>query len=734
MIPRRAPRAGQVPAPRRPRVSWILAIAMAALGTVAAWLLLGGRHPRSPAAGPAPVAAVADPGPSLAGCDVLLITIDTLRADAVGFAGNRQAATPVLDRLAAAGRIYEDAHAHNVVTLPSHANILTGLYPFQHGIRDNSGFVLPASVPTLGALLRQAGYATGAFVAAYPLDAQFGLGQGFDVYDDKFPRGSSADEFVLAERRGDKVVGPALAWWNRHRGGRRFLWVHLYDPHAPYAPPEPFAGRFRANPYLGEVAAADFFLAPLLTPLLDGKEPPALVVATADHGEALGDHGELTHGLFAYEATLKVPLVLWGPGVPAGRDRRPARHVDIVPTVLGALRLRVPAGLPGRSLLAAPAPETASYFEALSTCLNRGWAPLRGTLRERRKLIDLPLPELYKLDDDPGELRNLIAAGAASEAGQERTARELAAALPGESVWPPARQAAVSPEQVARLRSLGYAAGAAAPKTAYTAGDDPKTLLPLDRKMHAVIDLYSRQRYAEAARLAREVVAARPAMGEAYEHLALALRRAERRDEAVAVLESAYRRGLRADSLVRQLGLALSEAGRAPEAVAILAPLAERPGADPSTLNAMGLALADAGRAAEAAALLRKLVAGHPEDPRGHENLGIVTLRMDRPAEAKEHLERALRLNPELPISWNTLGVALFRLEQPAAALDAWERAVALDPSQYDALYNIGLVAAASGRARQARQALSRFVAGAPPARFASEIAKARQQLARLGS
>ncbi|HVT16454.1 MAG TPA: sulfatase-like hydrolase/transferase [Thermoanaerobaculia bacterium] len=710
---------------RRTRLPWLLAIALAGLAAAAAWLLLGGRPPRSPAAGTTRTAPAAE-GPSLAGCDVLLVTIDTLRGDAVGFAGNRRAATPVLDRLAAAGRVYEDAHAHNVVTLPSHANILTGLYPFQHGIRDNSGFVLPASVPTLGTLLRKAGYATGAFVAAYPLDSQFGLGRGFDVYDDSFPRGSNPDEFVLAERRGDQVVAPALAWWNGHRGVRRFLWVHLYDPHAPYLPPEPFASRFRDNPYLGEVAASDSFLAPLLAPLLDGKEPPALAVVTADHGEALGDHGELTHGLFAYEATLKVPLVVWGPGVPRGRDRRPARHVDIVPTVLQALRLPVPAGLPGRSLLAPPAAAAPSYFEALSTCLNRGWAPLRGMLRERRKLVDLPLPELYDLSDDPREERNLAGT-------RRRTARELAAALPAESVWPP-RRAAVPAEQAAALRSLGYASGSAAPKSAWSAADDPKTLLPLDTKMHAVVDLYSRKRYAEAARLAREVVAARPAMGEAYEHLALALRRLERRGEAIAVLESAVRRGLRGESLVRQLGLALSEAGRAPEAVAILAPLAVGPGADPSTLNALGLALADAGRMAEAVAVLQKLVAAYPQDPRGHENLGIVALRMERPAEARQHLEQALRLNPRLPNSWNTLGVALFRLEQPGAALDAWERAVAIDPAQYDALYNIGLVAAAAGKSNQARQALSRFVASAPPARFAAEIAKARRQLARLGA
>ena len=664
-----------------------------------------------------------DPGPALEGADVLLVTLDTLRADALGFAGNPRAATPVLDRLAAAGRVFDDAHAHNVVTLPSHTNILTGLYPYQHGVRENSGFALPGSVPTLATLLREAGWATAAFVGAYPLDHGFGLARGFDTYDDRFPRGSRPDELVMAERRGDQVVGPALAWWSAHRGKRRFLWVHLYDPHAPYAPPEPFASRFRDEPYLGEVAATDSFLAPLLGPLLDGKEPPALVVVTSDHGEALGDHGEQTHGLFAYEATLKVPLVVWGPGIRPGRDARPARHVDIVPTVLGALRLDRPKDLPGQSLLASPDPAATSYFEALSTSLNRGWAPLRGLLRERRKLIELPQPELYDLARDPQEKVNLYA-------DERRTARALQAALPAESAWPPPR-GAVSPEQEARLRSLGYFTGSGGARKDYTAADDPKNLVDLDRKMHQVVELYSQGRYEQSAALAREVLAERPDMTEVAMQLALALRQLERHGEAIAVLENAFQRGTPPESLRRQLGLALSEAGRAGEAVQVLQPLAET--GDATSLNALGIALSDDGRHNEGLAVLQRAAAANPEDPKTQENLGIVLLRMQDAGKARERLERALQLNPQLPISWNTLGVARYQLGDRAGALAAWERAVTIDPRQYDALYNLGLAAAEAGRTAEARQALARFVATAPPQRWANDIQKARQILAQLG-
>ncbi|HEX3126021.1 MAG TPA: sulfatase-like hydrolase/transferase [Thermoanaerobaculia bacterium] len=650
--------------------------------------------------------------------DVILVTIDTWRADAFG------AATPLLGRLAKAGRVYVNAHSHNVLTLPSHTNILTGRYPFDHGVRDNSGFTVPAGVPTLATLLKQAGYATGAFVGAYPLDARFGLNRGFDVYDDHYPRGSNPSEFVMAARRGDQVVAPALAWWRSQAGKPRFLWVHLYDPHASYDPPEPFKSRFAAKPYLGEVAAADSFLEPLLGPVLEGKEKPALVVVTGDHGEALGEHGELTHGLFAYESTLHVPLIVWGAGVHPGRDERWARHVDIVPTVLERLGLNRPEGMPGRSLLAPP-PEKPddSYFESLSSNLNRGWAPLRGVIRGGRKWIELPIPELYNLPVDPKEEKNL-----ASE--DRRTVAELRKALPEEAVWPP-RKGAVSPEEERRLRSLGYSVGSATAKAVYTPDDDPKRLIGIDHKLQQVVDLYSRGRYAEAVALSREVIAERPDMAEAYEHAALSLQVLERQDEAVAVLRSGLGKVVADESLRRHLALALSESGRPAEAVEILRPF-EQTG-ELETRAVLGYALSDAGRNEEGERVLRRLVAEDETDPQVHEKLGIILLRMSRAAEARAELQRALELNDSLPSAWNTLGVALYQLEGPEAALTAWRKAYELDPRQYDALFNTGLVAASLGRRDVAREALAQFVRTAPPQRFAADIQKAQAILREIG-
>jgi arylsulfatase A-like enzyme/Flp pilus assembly protein TadD len=678
------------------------------------------------AAAPAP-----KPAPAARGGDVVLITIDTLRADALGFAGNAKAATPVLDRLAAQGRVFTNAHAHNVVTLPSHTNILTGLYPYQHGVRDNSGFTVPDSIPTLATVLAEAGYATGAFVGSFPLDSQFGLDRGFAVYDDRYPEGSNPEEFAFPERRGGEVVSAALAWWRQQKGQKRgqprFLWVHLFDPHAPYAPPEPFASRFKADPYQGEVAATDAFLAPLLGPFLDGTEKPALVVVTADHGESLGEHGELTHGLFAYEATLRVPLVVWGRGVTPGRDPRAARHVDIFPTVLQAAGLagaqaKPPTGLtrPGRSLLAPAAPAD-SYFESLSATLNRGWAPLRGMLRQGRKFIALPLPEVYDLPRDPREQKNLIR--------EERAlARAAFDALPKESAWPPRRED-LSPEQEARLRSLGYLSSSAPARESYGPEDDPKALVPLDGKIQKVIELYGLGKTADAVRVAREVVEARPSMPLGHSLLAQSLLQAGRTAEALEAMRRARAAGAASDALLRQLGLTLAEEGKAGEAVEILKPLADR--GTPESLNAYALALSEAGRQKEAADILRRLLAEDPDNPKAFEHVGLVELRLGHWEQARKSSLRALELNPRLPLAWNNLGVALFQSGQAAGALDAWQKAVDLKPDLWDALWNLGTKAAENGRPEQARKALERFVAGAPP-RYAEDVRAARGLLQRM--
>ena len=650
--------------------------------------------------------------------DIILVTIDTLRADSVGYAGNTRVKTPFLDRLAAEGIVFTNAHAHNVITLPSHINILTGLYPYQHGVRDNAGFKLDPSHATLGTLLHSAGYVTAAFIGAYPLDSRYGLNQGFDVYDDNYGKGAASLDFVIQERPASAVLDAATRWWQSNQGKKRFMWVHLYDPHAPYRPPEPFATQYSSDPYLGEIAAVDDALGRQLAPLLTDD---TLAVITSDHGEGRGDHGELTHGLFAYESTLHIPLIVWRKLTLKHRvENAYVRHIDIAPTILETAHVAKPAALQGESLIAG-GEHRDSYFEALSANLNRGWAPLTGIIHEREKYIDLPLAELYDLPNDPHEANNLRT----ERRRDVEAARKILASLHVSAVG----TRNVSTEEAARLRSLGYVSGGNT-KTSYGEADDPKKLVGIDNKMHEVVDAYERHDLPSALRLARELVAARPDMAAGRELLAFVLQQSERVPEAIANLKQAIRSGGDTQSMRVQLGLLLTEQGKPAEAIEVLAPLAQ--GVDPDALNAYGIALADNGKLDEAQRQFQRVLQLDANNAPALQNLGIVALRRDDVATAQQQLSRALELNPRLPLALNTLGVVFARRGDFGRAVDAWNRAVAIDPRQYDALYNIGLVEGRAGHGTEARKALSQFVATAPRERYAADIAAAKQALASI--
>ena len=636
--------------------------------------------------------------------DIILITIDTLRADSVGYAGNARVKTPFLDSLAARGIVFSNAHAHNVVTLPSHVNILTGLYPWQHGVRDNAGFVLDPKFPTLASMLHDKGYATGAFVGAFPLDARFGLNHGFDVYDDNYGKGAASTDFIIQERPASAVLDAATKWWSANNGRKRFLWVHLYDAHAPYRPPPRFTN---PDPYLGEIESVDDALSTQLAPLIGND---TLVVVTGDHGEARGDHGELTHGLFAYESTLKVPLLVAGGGIAHRIEPGYVRHIDIAPTILSRAGAEASHDMRGASLLDAIGNRD-SYFEALSASLNRGWAPLTGVIHNEDKYIELPIAELYDLPDEQHNLRD-------ERRRDVDAARQLLASMHGGVV-----RKEVSSEEAAQLRSLGYVAGNANAKASYGPADDPKSLIAVDTKMHDVIDAYEHGDLPRAVALAREVVRMQPDMPAGIELLAFTLQQSERVGEAIAL----YRR-LKSDESKVQLALLLSETGKSAEAAQLLAPLTNNIDA----LNAYGVTLADQGKFDDAARVFDRILQSDPNNAPALQNLGITALRRDDVAAAKQDLDRALALNPRLPLALNTRGVVFARENDFPHAVEMWNRAVQVDPRQYDALFNIGLVEGRAGHKEAARDALQRFVKSAPPARYADDIRAARQALAAL--
>ena len=649
--------------------------------------------------------------------DIVLVSIDTLRADALGYAGNSRARTPNLDRIASEGKAFLFAHAHNVMTLPSHANILTGRYAYEHGVRDNDGFRLDPKWDTAATLLHGAGYATAAFIGAFPLDARFGLDRGFDVYDETYPQGANEYDFRVAERPAAEVVAAARRWYAENAGRQRFLFVHLYDCHSPHVPPPELAAAFASDPYAGEVAGVDAALGPLFEDLRAAAARHVLLLVTSDHGEALGDHGEETHGLFAYEATLHVPLIIWSPGViPAARDTSPRRHVDILPTILGAAAVHEPPGLPGRSLLLAADAGAPSYFEALTASFTRGWAPLRGVLRGSEKFIDLPIPELYELRADPAEKDNLFEK-------KKEAAADLKRLLPPLESGSPA-PASASEETAAKLRSLGYLSGGAALKKSYGPEDDPKRLVDLDRQLQQIVALYQGGKLREAVALAREAMKRRPTMPVLYEFLSYLEDQAGETSRATATLEEAKRRGFLDERLTTRLGLLYSQTGRTKEGVALLESL--RGSKNPDVSNALGIALATAGDSSGAIATFQNALRLDPKNAVAWQNIGLTQLHARRPAEAIESFDKAFAINERLPRAWNGKGAALEALGRHSEAMEALKKAIALDPQQFEAMLNLGVVALEQGQKDLARDVLSRFLATAPPAVFAEDLTRAR--------
>jgi arylsulfatase A-like enzyme/Flp pilus assembly protein TadD len=669
--------------------------------------------------------------------DVLLITVDTLRADALGAYGNRRAETPVIDRLAAAGARFDAAHAHNVTTLPSHANILSGRYPTGHGVRDNAGFRLPGSIETLATLLRSQGYRTGAFVSAFPLASRFGLNRGFDVYDDSFVDAQARPAFLEQERSGRDTVARATRWI-AGGGHPYFAWVHVYEPHFPYRPPEPFKSQFAEAPYLGDVAAADAALAPLIDPIVaQGSTGHTLVVLTGDHGESLGEHGEATHGIFAYEATLRVPLIVFLPSRFAARVvDAPARHVDVLPTILDALSIRAPDRLSGRSLLPlleGSASKSASqrsdsdeatYFEALSGALNRGWAPLYGLVRRGVKYIDLPIPELYDLDRDPGERHNL------AESQPERV-RELRGALSSFIAKNPRAERRVEDRDARdRLRSLGYiTASGARPDATYGAADDPKRLIGLDAALQEVARLYLAGDLQQAVTRCRELVRERPTMIVSLIELAHLERESGNMTQAIEALRKAAAVNPDEPQAASLLIAYLTQSGHAREAAELSAKYVQRSDADVQVLVASALALAAAGRHADAVSALTNARAQEPGNAMLLVETGTVFAMAGDRERARREFEAALALNPNVARAHTSLAVLAAERGSTDEAVAHWKQAIDLDAKELDNLLAFCQHRARAGGPADARPYLELVLRAADPARNAREIEAARRLL-----
>jgi len=676
--------------------------AIGAIVLAAAIACGGGRAPHGQ-----PIAAGA-----LRGWSVLLVTIDTLRADHVGAYGSTLGATPTIDRLANEGVRFDVVYAHVPVTLPSHTTIMTGLYPFRNGVRDNGSFRFDGVRPTLAATLKRAGYATAAFVGAFPVDARFGLNAGFDVYDDNYGSRPAGGELSVLERPADDVIAAAQAWLTSRRSippsdppasaaparsaeasrsSGWFAWIHLYDPHDPYAPPEPYRSRYAGDLYSGEIAYADAALGGLLNRLrATGLLDRTLVAVMSDHGEALGEHGERTHGLFAYDATLRVPLVLWAPfAIAPAVVSTPVRLVDVMPTIADLLGLPLAEPVDGRSTRPlvgadreAAAPD--SYFEALNANLTRNWAPLTGLVSGGMKLVDLPIPELYDLLADPHEQHNVYTRHGDAAHGLERRLDSLSATRSS------AAPATVDRETEQRLRSLGYVvAPALRPARTFTPRDDPKNLVGLQDHVDEALGRLKQGDANGAERLLRSVIDERPDFTIARERLAYIYHETGRLAEAIAALEAASRASPTDAEVLATLGEYLQHANQLDRSAAVLETALRLNPSAADVHEKLGVTYTRLRRFADAEREFRSVLAVDPGSPTTYNNLGSMFLTAGRNREAIDALTRAVALDHALANAHNGLGVAYAREGDLRRAVEEWNEAVRLRPDLTDARENL---------------------------------------------
>lgn len=561
---------------------------------------------------------------------MLLVTIDTLRADHVGAYGGGQGATPGLDAFARESVLFEQAIAAAPLTLPSHVTILSGILPFRSGVRVNGTDHVGPAVPLVADAFAASGFRTGAFVSALVVKAGSGLARGFSRYDDAFEANRGKDEHAFAvERRGEETVARALEWIAQQRAesARFFVWVHLYDPHAPYAPPPEYAARFPASPYDGEVAYADACFARLVAGV-DAANTAVLVAS--DHGESLGEHGEAGHGVFVYDATVRVPLILRLPGRRLGgtRVRTQVRLADVAPT-LRSLAGLAPAEGDGEDLvplLSAPnAPDRPAFSEADYATFVLGWSPMRALRAGGRKYIEAPRRELYALRQDPGERDDLYAR---DEAAARGPARELAA-IASRKPLAVATSSAVDPEAARRLASLGYISGGARPVD-YDRIDATR----IDPKDHIVV--WER---IEAGLLARQT-------GDF--------------ERVVGIFERL---------------------------------LAAYPTLNPVILRDYAEACRETGRFDLAIELYERVLKTSEPDANDFFGLGVAWHGKGDDAKAALNLERAVALDPSDRAEWVNLGSARLSLRDLPKAGEAFTRAAALDPRSAKALSGLASIA-----------------------------------------
>jgi arylsulfatase A-like enzyme/Tfp pilus assembly protein PilF len=645
--------------------------------------------------------------------NVLLVSIDTLRADRLGSYGYARAATPVLDRLAAEGVRFADAITVAPLTLPAHTSLLTGTFPMAHGVRDNGGFYVADEAVTLAETLRARGYRTGGFVGAFVLDRRWGIAQGFDTWFDEFDLSrTDLPGMDAIQRRAADVVDRATAWLGERADAPFFAFVHLYDPHTPYEAPEPYRSRFPrdlAGAYDAEIAYTDAQVGRLLDVLSrNGRLERTVVVIVGDHGEALGDHGEATHGFFIYEPSLHVPLIVRAPGQAPRVVDEPVRLVDVMPTVLDLAGIARPPAIQGTSLVPAMRGERVELLTFSETWYPRhhyNWSELRAVRDGRYKFILAPRRELYDLQSDPRETVNLVTTQASTAAALERALADLVGRSVRASGDAPPRR--LDPEAEERLRALGYVGGTVSGRVLEDGErGDPKDKLPLYILLRQAGEDSTKGHLEEAIDKVERALAADADIVEGHVMLGNLHVKLGRHEHAMA----AYRRALAIDD--EHLGATVSLAmvykslERLDDAAAGFDRALALDARDGKSLFHLADIRMRRGNLSEAERLLTRALGAGTDRPPVLLKLGECYIEMKRWDEGERAVREALAARGTLPNAHYDLGLIHEARGEVAQAVTAYEAELAAFPGHHTASFNLGKLLAASGRPAEA---LARF-------------------------
>jgi choline-sulfatase len=669
--------------------------------------------------------------------NVLLITLDTTRADHLScYAADsvaapadrhspattalsrvdspvtehryRGAKTPHLDALAARGVRFAHAVAQVPLTLPSHACILTGTYPEVHGLRDMGGFVLDPRHLTLASMAKQAGFLTAAFLGSKAVGRHFGLQHGFDTYDDQMPSRGEEGQLpgVFPERRAEVTTNHALDWLGQHAQENFFVWVHYYDPHDPYDPPEPYRQQYAKDLYSGEIAYTDAQAGRLLD-FLDQQHlrEKTLVVVIGDHGEGLNDHGEMTHGIFLYEDTLHVPLIIAGPEVPEGKViAAQVRSIDLLPTIAEFLKLRANPAAQGVSLWpliqrGQPLPgkgSNYSYVETLYPKTYMNWSELRGMRTDRWKFILAPRPELYDLERDPGEKENVIARHPAEADQLQKKIWEVIGPAAGNQ-----KVAYVPMDRATRqeLESLGYvSAGTPREIVLNMSGPDPKDRVATLAAMRQYGHFMKMRAYAEAARVMEAAVRSDAANPTARIYLASAYEKQGDWKRAIATYLGAVERGVPTDLILTRLGKAYLRTGQPKKGVEVLE--------QASRIN--------------------------PTDLDNLRNRGTAYLQLRRVEDAEKAFKAITVQDDAYAAAFNGLGLVAVQRGDAETARRNFEKALAANPEEPEPMLNLGVLYKETGNKEQALHYLQMFLSKAPPDQYGEQIPAVREAIQEL--